>query len=130
MSWKIYRRSLAALLLCSVLICGRECAFSMEQQELSLPAGQLLVTVMDQNGQPLALVAVVVQQNDKIIARERTTPSGNAALKQLAPGTYKVLVEKDGFYTTAVPNLEIVSGQQVPLEVRLQPVREYKEEVE
>jgi hypothetical protein len=102
----------------------------MEQQESSLPSGQLQVTVMDQNGQPLALVAVVVQQNDKIIARERTTPSGNTALKQLAPGTYKVLVEKDGFYTTAVPNVEIISGQQVPLEVRLQPVREYKEEVE
>ncbi|HEV8494282.1 MAG TPA: carboxypeptidase-like regulatory domain-containing protein, partial [Candidatus Angelobacter sp.] len=85
---------------------------------------------MDQNGQPLPLVIVIVQQNDKIVAQERTTASGNALVRQLAPGTYKVLVEKQGFYTTAVPKLEIVSGQQAPLEVRLQPVREYKEEIE
>ncbi len=99
-------------------------------QAAPLPAGQLQVTVMDQNGQPLARVIVLVQQNDKTVAQERTTPSGNVVLRQLAPGTYKILVEKQGFYTTAVPKLEIVSGQQVPLEVRLQPVREYIEEVE
>jgi hypothetical protein len=99
-------------------------------QDAPLPAGQLHVTVMDQNGQPLAMVLVLVQHNDKTVAQERTTPSGNAVLRQLAPGPYKILVEKHGFYTTAVPKLEIVSGQQVPLEVRLQPVREYREEVE
>ncbi|HEX4604405.1 MAG TPA: carboxypeptidase regulatory-like domain-containing protein, partial [Candidatus Angelobacter sp.] len=70
------------------------------------------------------------QQNDKTVAQERTTPSGSAQLRQLPPGTYKILVEKQGFYTTAVPQLEIISGQQAPLEVRLQPVREYKEEIE
>ncbi|HEV8183116.1 MAG TPA: carboxypeptidase-like regulatory domain-containing protein, partial [Candidatus Angelobacter sp.] len=97
-------------------------------QTTSPSTGQLQVTVMDQNGQPLALVIVIVQQNDKTVAQERTTASGNALVRQLAPGTYKVLVEKQGFYTIAVPKLEIVSGQQAPLEVRLQPVREYEEE--
>ncbi len=99
-------------------------------QSSPIPAGQLQVTVTDQNGQPLAQVIVIVQQNEKTVAQERTTASGNVSLRQLVPGTYKVLVEKQGFYTAAVPKLEIVSGQQVPLEVRLQPVREYKEEVE
>ena len=47
-----------------------------------------------------------------------------------APGTYKILVEKQGFYTTAVAKLEIAAGQQSPVEVKLQPVREYKEEIE
>lgn len=99
-------------------------------QASALSPGQLQVTVTDQNGQPLALVIVLVQQNDKTVAQERTTPSGSALLRQLAPGTYKVLVEKQGFYTTAVARLEIMAGQQVPLEVRLQPVREYEEEIE
>lgn len=131
MSWKTKRRALAALLLCSILTWGRQrAAGEALWQSAPLPAGQLQVTVMDQNGQPLALVIVIVQQNDKTVARERSTPSGNAVLRQLVPGTYKVLVEKQGFYTTVVPKLEIVSGQQVPLEVRLQPVREYKEEIE
>jgi hypothetical protein len=131
MSWKIKRRALAALLLCSALTWGRQRAMAEGLwQSTPLPGGQLQVTVMDQNGQPLALVIVIVQQNDKTVARESSTPSGSAVLRQLAPGTYKVLVEKNGFYTTMVPKLEIVSGQQVPLEVRLQPVREYKEEIE
>ena len=98
-------------------------------QTAPLPSGQLQVTVMDPNGQPLAFALVLLQRDDKFVAQERTTHSGNALLRQLAPGSYKVLVQKQGFYTT-VAKLEIVSGQQVPLEVRLQPIREYKEEIE
>src|SRR6476469_1234937 len=131
MSWRIKRNAPAVFLLCIVLAWGdyRSWAEGL-WQSAPLSSGQLQVTVMDQNGQPLPLVIVIVQQNDKTVAEQRTTASGNALVRQLAPGTYKVLVEKQGFYTTAVPKLEIVSGQQVPLEVRLQPVREYIEEVE
>ncbi|MGC2696367.1 MAG: TonB-dependent receptor [Candidatus Angelobacter sp.] len=84
----------------------------------------------DQNGQPLGLAIVIVHLDGKVVAQERTTLSGNAVLRQLAPGTYKILIEKQGFYTAEVRALEIVSGQTAPVEVRLQPVREYKEEVE
>ena len=131
MFWKINRRLITALLLCNLLLSGSQKARSESLwQSAQIPAGQLQVTVTDQNGQPLAQVIVIVQQNEKTVAQERTTASGNVSLRQLTPGTYKVLVEKQGFYTAAVPKLEIVSGQQVPLEVRLQPVREYKEEIE
>jgi Carboxypeptidase regulatory-like domain/TonB-dependent Receptor Plug Domain len=119
------------LLLCVLLVSGRQSVLAENLWQASpLPPGQLQVTVMDQNGQPLALVIVIVQQNDKTIAQERTTASGSVALRKLAPGTYKVLIEKQGFYSAAVPELEIASGQQMPLEVRLQPVREYREEIE
>ena len=131
MFWKINRRLITALLLCNLLLSGSQKARAESlSQSAPIPAGQLQVTVTDQNGQPLAQVIVIVQQNEKTVAQERTTASGNVSLRQLTPGTYKVLVEKQGFYTAAVPKLEIVSGQQVPLEVRLQPVREYKEEIE
>ena len=129
MSWKIKQRAVAALLLCSAILCFQQMAAAAPWQGASVSTGQLQVTVMDQNGQPLAMVIVIAQQGDKIIAQERTTPSGNALLR-LAPGTYKVLVEKQGFYTTAVAKLEIAAGQQSPIEVKLQPVREYKEEIE
>src|SRR6201993_5251370 len=129
MSWTFQRRSLAVWLLCSALACGGRCSTAEEPaQAASLPAGQLQITVTDQNGQPLALVSVIVQQQDKTIANVRTTASGSAPVRQLAPGSYKVLVEKQGFYTTVVAKLEIVSGQQSPMEVKLQPVREYREE--
>ena len=130
MSEKITQRAFMAVLVCSAVLCVRQVALAAVPWQAEASTGQLQVTVTDQNGQPLALVIVIVQQNDKTVAQERTTPSGNALLRQLAPGTYKILVEKQGFYTTAMPKLEIVGGQQVPIEVKLQPVREYQEEVE
>src|SRR6476660_5011483 len=130
MPWKITRRALLALLLCSLICVSRQVALAEEPlQGASAATGQLQVTVTDQNGQPLAMVIVIAQQNDKAVAQERTTRSGNALLR-LAPGTYKILVEKQGFYTTAVARLDIAAGQQAPVEVKLQPVREYKEEIE
>jgi hypothetical protein len=130
MSWKITRRAVTALLLFSPIFIGRQVALAEEPwQGAPASTGQLQVTVTDQNGQPLAMVIVIAQQNDKAVAQERTTPSGNAMLR-LAPGTYKILVEKQGFYTTAVAKLDVAAGQQSPMEVKLQPVREYKEEIE
>jgi hypothetical protein len=131
MSCKIKQRAVTALLLCSAIVSGWQMAQATAPwQSASTATGQLQITVTDQNGQPLPMVIVIAQQENKVVAQERTTPSGNAVLRQLAPGTYKVLVEKQGFYTTAVPKLEIGAGQPVPIEVKLQPVREYKEEIE
>src|SRR5438270_1754365 len=124
-------RFFLALLLCFAFCRSGATGLSALPWQAASPAtGQLQVTVMDQNGQPLGLVFVIVQKDDKTVAQERTTPSGTAVLRQLAPGTYKLLVEKQGFYTTMVPKLEIATGQAAPVEVRLQPVREYKEEIE
>ncbi|MCU1218859.1 MAG: hypothetical protein JWN42_56 [Candidatus Angelobacter sp.] len=129
MSWKIKQRAVTALLLYSAMLCGRQIAHAAPWQTTPISPGQLQVTVTDQNGQPLAHVIVIAQQGDTVVAQERTTPSGNALLR-LAPGNYKILVEKQGFYTTAVAKLEIAAGQSSPMEVKLQPVREYKEEIE
>lgn len=130
MPWKTTRRVVTTLLLCSLMCASRQVALAEEPlQGASAATGQLQVTVTDQNGQPLRTVIVIAQQTDKTVAQERTTPSGNAVLR-LAPGTYKILVEKQGFYTTVVAKLEIAAGQQSPVEVKLQPVREYKEEIE
>jgi hypothetical protein len=94
------------------------------------PAGSLQLYVTDQNGNPLPAAFILVEQNGKTVAQERTTPSGNAFLVRLPAGTYRVLVEKPGFYSAAVERLEIVPGQTAPVEVRLQPVREYQTEIE
>jgi hypothetical protein len=127
---KITQRAVTALLLCTLVSgSGHVALAEAPWQGGSSATGQLQMTVTDQNGQPLPMVIVIAQQNDKAVAQERTTPSGNALLR-LAPGTYKILVEKQGFYTTAVAKLEIAAGQQSPVEVKLQPVREYKEEIE
>src|ERR1051326_7628226 len=111
------------LLLWFVFLCDQAPALSGPWQTPSAANGQLQVTVTDQNGQPLGLVFVIVQQNDKTVAQERTTPSGNATVRQLAPGTYKLLLEKQGFYTGMVATLTVVAGHTSPVEVRLAAVR-------
>jgi hypothetical protein len=94
------------------------------------PAGRLQITVMDPNGQPLSAAAVLVELGGKTIAQDRTAPSGYALLTRIAPGTYKVLVQKKGFYTASVESVVITLGQTADVEVRLQPVREYRTEIE
>jgi len=92
--------------------------------------GQVDITVTDQNGQPLAGAQINVEQNGKRLAMERTTPSGNALVRNLAPGTYKITVGKQGFYATVLDKLELASGTKQAVEVKMQPLREYREEVE
>src|SRR5258708_3272096 len=108
---------------------GRPRSGSVEQTQTATP-GELHVTVTDQNGEPLPLATVFVQRNDRTVAQEVTTPSGTAVLRRLAPGTYRLLIEKRGFYTATVSNVEVVAGQTLPVEIRLQPVREYREQIE
>jgi hypothetical protein len=94
------------------------------------PVGRLHVTVMDPNGQPLSAATVLVELGGKTISQDRTAPSGYAFLTRLAPGTYKVLIQKQGFYTASVEKVVITSGETAAMEVRLQPVREYRTEIE
>ncbi|MFI5105650.1 MAG: carboxypeptidase-like regulatory domain-containing protein, partial [Terriglobales bacterium] len=93
-------------------------------------ASQIHVTVSDPTGQPLSGVAIVVQQNGKAVAQAKTSASGSATFTGLAPGSYKVVVEKQGFYAATVEKLETVAGQTSPLDVRLQPKKEFHEQVE
>jgi hypothetical protein len=94
------------------------------------PAGQLQITVMDPNSVPLNGVLVQVEQNGKTVAENRTTPSGYILASGLAPGTYKIVLGKQGFYSATVEKVAITAGETTPLEVRLQPVREYRTELE
>jgi hypothetical protein len=112
---------------CVLLLCA---ALAGAQTQQSAPSGQLQITVMDPNGQPLDAVLIQAQRAGKTIVQDRTPPSGFALLERLAPGSYKVLLQKQGFYPATVDNLVIVNGQTTPVEVRLQPIREYRTEIE
>jgi hypothetical protein len=117
-----------------VLLGAALCGAGSSVRLFGLPqegsTGEIDVVVLDQNGQPLAAAAVSVEQNGEQVGRGRTTPSGNVVLKPLAPGAYKLMAEKQGFYTAVVQSVEVVPGKASQVEVRLQVVRDYKESVE
>src|SRR4051794_6362113 len=93
-------------------------------------SGQIEFTVTDQNGQHVGAAQVNIEQNGRQLALERTTPSGVALVRDLAPGSYKVTVEKQGFYATVLDKLELAAGTKQQVEIKMQPMREYREEVE
>ena len=94
------------------------------------PTGQLHVTVTGPNGQLLSGAFVLLEQNGKLVEQSRTTPSGIAILPKLAPGTYKLVIQQRGFYSASVENVDIAAGQTLPVDVRLEPVREYQTQIE
>jgi Carboxypeptidase regulatory-like domain/TonB-dependent Receptor Plug Domain len=100
------------------------------QAQPAAPAGQIQITTLDPNGQSLNAVLVIAERDGTVVAQDRTTPSGYAFLARLAPGTYRIILEKQGFYSARVDQVVIAAGQTTPVEVRLQPVREYRTEIE
>lgn len=73
---------------------------------------------------------MLLQQGGKTLVQGRTIPSGEIVFNRLVPGTYSISLQKQGFYTASVDTVNILAGQAVPLEVRLQPLREYRTEIE
>jgi hypothetical protein len=122
------------LRLFSLLLLFSTLAWGSNRRHLLLwqaaATSQVEITVTDQNGQPLVAAQISIEQNGKQLARERTTPSGNAVARNLAGGAYKITVEKQGFYATVLDKLELAPGTRQAVEVKMQPVREYREEVE
>lgn len=119
-----FRGSIVLLLCCFAVTC------SMAVLGQTAPEGAVDISVMDQNGQPLASALVLVQQNGKTISQARTTPSGRLVLDHIPAGAYNVVVQRSGFYNATIQTVQIPAGATMPVELRLQPIREYQQEIE
>ena len=51
-------------------------------------------------------------------------------MRHVPAGPYRVIVRRQGFYTATVEKVEVPANATMPVEVRLQPVREYRQEVQ
>ena len=92
--------------------------------------GEIDLTVTDQNGQAIPAAVADLLQDGKSVAQMRTSPTGTAAFRHILPGTYTLMVERQGFYGAQSQQVQIAPEEQLPVEVRLQAVREYSEQVE
>ena len=113
-----------------LLLCCFTVTCSIAALAQNAPEGKLDITVMDQNGQPLASALVLVQQNGKTISQAQTTPSGHLLLDRIPAGAYNLVVQRAGFYNASIQTVQIPAGATMPVEVRLQPVREYRQAIE
>jgi hypothetical protein len=121
----VFRETKLRLLL--ILLCLAPQGARAQQ---AASTGQLHVTVTGPNGELIPAVLVQLEQNGTPVSQERTTPTGDAILRRVAPGTYKLVIQKQGYYTATVETVEILAGQTLPVDVRMEPVREYRTEIE
>ena len=123
------RTRILTVIFCFAVVAKTAAALPSLAQETQV-SGQIHVTVVGADGQPVSGVIVLVQQNGKTVAQASTTAAGNVNMGKLPPGNYQIRIEKKGFYTAQVEKLEIVAGQTSPVEVRLQPEKEFHEQIE
>jgi hypothetical protein len=103
---------------------------ALAQTSAASHSGNLQITVTDPNGVPLASAVVTVQRGTTSVFSGSTTPSGTLTLGALSPGVYQIVIGKQGFYSTSTSQVTITTAQPTLLEVHLQPLREYREEVD
>ncbi len=122
--------AVALLLLSSFAASGALTTLVFAQQTSAPPGGNIQVTVVDPNGVPVGSAVVTIGREGKQLFTGSTPPSGTLTIGPFAPGVYKVTIQRQGFYTASVAQATVTPGQTTTLDVHLQSVREYSEEIE
>jgi hypothetical protein len=99
------------------------------QQAQAASYGYLEVRVLDPNGANVPAKISIQRDNRTTVSSGEVAP-GAAARFQLPPGNYKVVVQKQGFYSAIAEKVTVVAAQVTPLEVNLHDVRQHSEEVD
>src|SRR5258708_2662478 len=94
-------------------------SFSAQAQST---AGRILGNVSDQSGAAVPGATVVVTDTQRGTSRTMTTDdSGEYAVPELQPGTYKIRVEAKGFKSSERPNVAVEVATDVRADFALQP---------
>src|SRR5689334_21273394 len=114
---EVSMRSLCVLCVVGAMLCGTV-AFAQSVAGLGAISG----TVHDASGAAVPGAQVIVANESKCIKRTMdTTEAGVFAAPSLVPAMgYTVTVNKQGFATYEVKNLQITVGQNVGLDIVLQ----------
>jgi hypothetical protein len=86
------------------------------------------VVVTDENGAPVAFARVFLGAPSLPTLQCQTDFAGRCKFPSLRAGTYKLRVEKEGFYALEESNVQLVAGATV--EVAISPLQEVKETVD
>jgi hypothetical protein len=89
--------------------------------------GELHVAVADENGRPVPSAHITLTPKVGQPTVGETDYAGRKGFTDLAPGTYTLTVEREGFFAVTQP--EIAVGEATSVEVTLNHVREFTERV-
>ncbi len=89
---------------------------------------QLQVTVLDENSTVVRAAAITLTPKQGLeVVRGETDYAGRALFANLLPGEYSAKVEKQGFFAVSLEEVQV--GEVANLEVTLNHVREFSEQV-
>ena len=90
---------------------------------------KLLVTVVDENGIPVAAVRLLLERvNTQSVSRRETDYAGRHEFGDLPAGVYHLRVEKEGFYAVVLNDVRV--GETEILEITLNHQQEFAEVVQ
>ena len=85
-------------------------------------SGTILGTVTDNSGAVVTKAAVdVTNVNTNVTKHTETSSSGDFTVPYLAPGTYRVTVQSQGFQKSVLDKIGLVVGQEARADVVLKP---------
>ena len=90
---------------------------------MPLLTGNLFGTVVDQQGEPLPGVTVILSEIGAPQI-QITNAEGQFRFLDLSPGKYTVTAQLEGFSTVEYPNVEINVGRNTSLEIKMSPATE------
>jgi len=90
---------------------------------------QIRVTTQDEAGQPVPGVAVQVKIKENIVSTVISDEKGEAVAANLRPGTYEIVVSKDGFEPRTQTGVVLTGAQGVEIKFVMVKKVELKEEV-
>jgi hypothetical protein len=87
------------------------------------PPARISGRVVDtKTGEGVEGASIVLDQRGGVSHRTRSDPSGNFALPSLPPGRRSLRVRKRGYVTRLLAGIDVVSGEERTVEVRVVPL--------
>lgn len=120
----------AVIVLCLMTCVGRTASAQKKNSAAQSSAGnqRLTVIVKDENGVAVQSARVFLgASSTPAFLRCETDFSGHCTLQHLAPGTYQLRVEKQGFYALTATPVEV--GHTAAMDVKLAHLQEVREVV-
>ena len=91
--------------------------------------GDLRISVLSEDGRPVASVAITVEARDGGVRQATTKGDGHVVVGGLDPGLYRVSASQTNYVQVVEPTIRVVRDKVVPVEMELRQAKGDVEEV-
>lgn len=112
---------LAAAALLATLFASGAPAQPLPEPEAPSQTGELVCQVLDAAGKNLAGVSVTLEGLAPVPQSQISSAEGTVRFPGLAPGTYQLEAELEGFATVEYPDISIIAGRTTEFEIVMKP---------